>query len=303
MFATDHLLTARRLYSVSFLEPLATLSLAAAVTDRIMLGTSVLVVPIREPVMFAKQIATLHFLSQGRFVFGAGIGWYPKEYEATGVSKAERGARTDEILDIVMPLLEGKRVTYRGRYYSVDDVEIEPRTEERPELWIGGGSQLADPASPEAPRFADAVKRRILRAEGWIPRPTCPPEDIRRDWSELQAYLRENGREPSTLTVAHENFMHFVDTADPEAAREEQHQAFLRVMSSERGPQYLEDVYLFGTPEEIVASLQARVDAGVQQFMIHTLTPDPSQLEKWAEQIVPHVEFPEGPASRASGED
>jgi len=166
IFITDHLLTARRLYSVSFLEPLTTLSFVAAATQRIMLGTSVMVVPIREPVLFAKQIATLHFLSQGRFIFGAGIGWYPPEYAAVGVSKADRGARTDEILDIMVPLLEGKRVTYEGRFFSIEDFEIEPRLPDRPEVWIGGGSQLSDPASPEAPRLAEAVKRRILGAEG-----------------------------------------------------------------------------------------------------------------------------------------
>lgn len=295
IFITDHLLTARRLYSVSFLEPLTTLSLVAAVTDQIQLGTSVMVVPIREPVLFAKQVANLHFLSRGRFIFGAGIGWYPKEYEAVGISKSERGARTDEILDIMIPLLEGKSVTYDGRFYSVEDVEIEPGTETRPELWIGGGSQLADPASPEAPRFAPAVKRRILRSEGWIPRPTCPPDDIRRDWQELQGFFEDNGRDPATLTVAHENFMHFVATEDREQALEEQHEAFLRVMSTERGPKYLEQVYLFGTPDDIVSSLQARIDAGVQRFMIHTLTPDPAQLEQWAEHIIPNVDFPEAP--------
>jgi alkanesulfonate monooxygenase len=294
IFITDHLLTARRLYSVSFLEPLTTLSLVAGVTDRIMLGTSVIVLPIREPVALAKQIATLHFLSGGRFILGAGIGWYPPEYAATGVSKSERGPRTDEMLDIMVPLLDGERVSYKGRFYSIEDVQIEPRTTGRPEVWIGGGSQLADPASPEAPRFAEAVKSRILRSEGWIPRPTCPPADIRRDWDELQAFMTDNGRNPGTLTVAHENFMHFVPTQDPQAARHQQHEAFLRVMSTERGPDYLEQVYLFGTPDEIVESLQARVDAGVEQFMIHTLTPDPGQLEQWVEHVIPHVRFPNG---------
>jgi probable F420-dependent oxidoreductase len=292
IFITDHLLTARQLYSVSFLEPLTTLSLVAGVTDRIKLGTSVIVLPIREPVSLAKQIATLHFLSAGRFILGAGIGWYEPEYRATGVSKSDRGPRTDEILDIMVPLLEGRRVTYSGRFYSIEDVEIEPRATGRPEVWIGGGSQLADPASPEAPCFAEAVKRRILRSEGWIPRPTCPPDDIRRDWEELQVFMTQNGRDPSTLTVAHENFMHFVPTQDSQAARRDQHAAFLRVMSTERGPNYLEQVYLFGTPEEIVESLQARVDAGVEQFMIHTMTPDPAQLEQWVEHVIPNVRFP-----------
>ena len=293
IFVTDHLLAAKQFYSVNFLEPISALSVAAGVTSRVKLGTSVMVLPIREPVLLAKQLATLHFLSEGRAILGAGIGWYPPEYAATGVKKSERGARTDEILDIIIPALEGKSVTYEGRFYQIQDVEIEPRLPERPEIWIGGGSQLADPGSHDLPRFVDEVKQRILRTEGWIPRPTCPPEDIARDWEELQAYLRENGRDPSTLTVAHENFMHLVLTQDRNKALAEQHEAFLRVMSEARGREYLERVYLFGTPDDIVESLQKRIDAGVQRFMLHTMTPDPGQLEHWITEVIAHVRFPD----------
>lgn len=293
IFITDHLLAAQQFYSVSFLEPISALSLVAGVTERVKLGTSVMVMPIREPVLLAKQLATLHFLSAGRLILGAGIGWYPPEYAATGVKKSQRGARTDEILDIIMPLLEGEAVSYDGKYYSIEDVEIEPRLAERPPIWIGGGSQLADPGSPDLPRFVEPVKKRILKTEGWIPRPTCPPEDIARDWEELQEYFAEHGRDPSTLTIAHENFMHLVLTNDREKALEEQHEAMLRVMSSARGPEYLEKVYMFGTPDDIVESLQARIDAGVQRIMLHTMTPDPGQLEHWVTEIVENVEFPD----------
>jgi alkanesulfonate monooxygenase len=292
IFITDHLLAAQQFYAVSFLEPVSTLSFVASITTRIRLGTSVMVLPIREPVILAKQLATLQFLSNGRVVLGAGIGWYPPEYKATGVRKSERGTRTDEILDIIVPLLEGESVSYAGKHYSIKDVEIEPRFAWRPPVWIGGGSQLADSESPELPRFAEPVKARILRSEGWIPRPTCPPEDIARDWEELQQYLQDHGRDPATLAVAHENFVHVVLTTDPRKARSEQHEAFLRVMSEARGPDYLEKVYLFGTPDEIITSLQERVDAGVQRFMLHTLTPDPGQLENWISEIIPHVRFP-----------
>ncbi len=300
LFITDHLLAAQRFYSVSWLEPLTTLALAAGVTERVRLGTSILILPLRNPVLLAKQLATLQFLSNNRVVLGAGVGWYPPEFEAVATKKSERGARTDEIMDIIIPLLEGERVTYSGRFYSVDDVFIEPQASERPAIWIGGGSQLADPSSPDLPRFVESVKERVLRSDGWIPRPTCPPEDIARDWAELQTYLSERGRDPTSLMIAHENFMHFVDTDDPTEARRQQHEAFLKVMSNERGPAYLESVYLFGTPSEIVASLQARVDAGVEYFMLHTMTPDPAQLDKWATEIIPNVRFPEtaGPVRR-----
>lgn len=299
LFITDHLFAAKRFYSVSFLEPLSALAVAAGVTERVRLGTSILIMPLRNPVLLAKEYATLQFLSGNRFILGAGVGWNEYEYEAIGVQKSERGKRTDEILDIMIPLLEGETVTYHGRFYAVDEVSIEPRAE-RPEIWIGGGSQLADPKSPDLPRFVESVKARVLRTDGWIPRPTCPPEDIARDWAELQAYYRDHGRDPSECVVAHENFLHLVLTNDPAKAREEQHRAFLRVMSAERGKHYLESVYLFGTPDEVIASLQARVDAGVEYFMLHTMTPDPGQLRNWIDEIIPNIRFPAtaGPVRR-----
>jgi alkanesulfonate monooxygenase len=300
LFITDHLFAARRFYSVSFLEPLTALAVAAGATERVRLGTSILIMPLRNPVLLAKELATLQFLSEERVILGAGVGWNDVEYAAVAVKKSERGKRTDEMLDIMIPLLEGETVTYHGQFYSIDDVVIEPKASRRPEIWIGGGSQLADPKSPDLPRFVEAVKARTMRTDGWIPRPTCPPDDIARDWAELQAYYREHGRDPGECFVAHENFVHVVLTNDPVKAREEQHRAFLEVMSSERGEHYLESVYLFGTPDEIVASLQARVDAGVEYFMLHTMTPDPAQLRTWVDEIIPNIAFPAtvGPVRR-----
>jgi len=243
--------------------------------------------------MLAKQLATLQFLSNNRVILGAGVGWYAPEFEAVGVYKSERGRRTDEIMDIMLPLLRGERLSYDGEFYRVTDVYVEPPAPRPPEIWIGGGSQLADSSSPELARLVEPVKARVLRSDGWIARPTCPPGDIARDWDELQQYLSDHGRDPSTYVVAHENFLHLVRTDDSRDARAAQHAAFMRVMSAERGPDYLESVYLFGTPDEIVASLQARIDAGVQYFMLHTMTPDPAQLYEWTARILPNLRFPQ----------
>jgi probable F420-dependent oxidoreductase len=302
IFVTDHLIAAKRFYSVSFLEPLTALAVAAGVTNRVRLGTSILIMPLRHPVILAKEVATLQFLSGNRVILGAGVGWNEQEYAALAVKKSERGKRTDEILDIIMPLLEGETVTYHGEFYSVDDLFIEPRSSVRPEIWIGGGSQLADPKSPDLPKFVESVKARVMRTDGWIPRPTCPIPEIANDWRQLQDYYSSHGRDPRECAVAHENFMHIVLTNDPAEARRQQHEAFLRVMSNERGPNYLESVYLFGTPDEITAKLQARVDAGVEYFMLHTMTPDPAQLEDWIREIIDHVKFPDtaGPARRGA---
>ncbi|HLO34634.1 MAG TPA: TIGR03619 family F420-dependent LLM class oxidoreductase, partial [Candidatus Deferrimicrobium sp.] len=165
LFITDHLLVGKRFYSVNWLEPILSLAVAAGVTERVRLGTSILIMPLRNPVLLAKELATLQFLSDNRVVLGAGVGWNDAEYEAVGVHKSERGKRTDEMLDIMLPLLEGETVTYHGRFYSVDDVFIEPRTGQRPALWVGGGSQLANPKSPDVPKFVESVKARTLRAD------------------------------------------------------------------------------------------------------------------------------------------
>ena len=129
--------------------------------------------PLRNPVILAKELATLQFLCDNRFILGAGVGWNDVEYEAVGVHKSERGKRTDEMLDIMMPLLEGETVTYHGEFYSVDDVFIEPRAAQRPLLWIGGGSQLASPKSPDVPQV-----RRVRQAPDRARRRLDPAADV-----------------------------------------------------------------------------------------------------------------------------
>ena len=152
LFITDHLLAARRFYSVSFLEPLASLAVAAGVTERVRLGTSILIMPLRNPVMLAKELATLQFLSENRMILGAGVGWNDAEYEAVGVHKSERGKRTDEMLDIIaaaarwrdrhLPrsLLLGRRPVHRA------DRVAPPRAVDRWRV-AAGRSQVAGPAA------------------------------------------------------------------------------------------------------------------------------------------------------------
>jgi len=292
LFITDHVMAARHFYDVSWLDSLTTLTFVAAVTERVRLGTSILILPLRNPVILAKQLATIEYLSQDRYIIGGGVGWYGPEFEAVGTHKSERGRRSDEVLDILRGLLTQERFSYDGEFYRFQDVSIDPRPASMPPVWIGGGSQLANELSPEAPRFAETVMARIARSDGWIPRPTSPPEQIATDWTELQVYLRSHGRDPDEIEVVHENFLHYVHGSNREAVLREQHEAYSRIMSETRGDAYLESVYLFGTPDEIVAKLQARVDAGVRYFVLHTMTPDPRQLEDWLRHVVPNVRFP-----------
>src|SRR5215208_4191645 len=107
LWITDHIVTAHRFYRVGWLDALMTLSHVAAVTERVRLGTSILILPLRQPTVLAKQISTLDMLAGHRFIFGIGTGWYGPEFEACGVHKSERGGRTDEVLDATLALLAG----------------------------------------------------------------------------------------------------------------------------------------------------------------------------------------------------
>ena len=288
VWATDHLLHGSVFYRRPWLDPIVSLSFAAAVTSRVRLGTSILVLPTRHPVVLAKELSTLQALSGDRFVLGVGTGWDEREFAAVGMRKVERGARTDEALDIVRRLLAGERVSYAGRFAELREVEIEPRTEARTPVWVAGGRQLPHAASPERPVMAPPVLRRIAAADGWIARPTSMPGQIRDDVGEIRA-ARDASGSTSAFTVAHENFLHLVVDDDPAAVERQQRSAFVEVMGEGRPFEYFEQVYLTGTVEEVLRKLDERMDAGVEYLMLHTLEPSPRQLDLWAEHVLPHL--------------
>src|SRR5919201_979406 len=127
VWVIDHLLSAPGLYGNAWLEPLNVLAYAAALTSKVKLATGILVLPVRHPVVLAKEISTLCHLSNNRYVFGVGPGWYAREFEVTGSRSEERGQRTDEILEAVRVLFSKANASYSGRYYSFKDVPLDPR--------------------------------------------------------------------------------------------------------------------------------------------------------------------------------
>jgi probable F420-dependent oxidoreductase len=285
LWITDHIITAHRFYSVSWLDSLMTLSHVAAITERPRLGTSILILPVRQPAVLAKEIATLQYLSNSRYIYGIGTGWYGPEFEACGVQKAERGRRTDEVLEITLKLFQQPEVRYDGRYYRIPGVTVEPHLHPPPPVWAAGGSQLPHERSPEKPEMNPNVLRRIARADGWIARPTCPPELIASDLN-LIRQARAEMNETKPFTVAHENFTWIEERGSRDEVLAEQQRRFAGVVSEERPWEYIESVYLPGTVDEIQRKIQARIEAGVEYLMLHTLTADLAQLELIARHIM-----------------
>jgi probable F420-dependent oxidoreductase len=138
------------------LDPIVALTFLAAHTTRILLGTGVIILPQRQAVVLAKQLASLDVLSNGRLIFGLGVGWCEPEMRAVGVSFAERGRIADEYLAAIRAVWTQPKPAYRGRYVSFEDVQAMPRPVQRPTppIVVGG-------------RTPPAFRRAVTQAHGW----------------------------------------------------------------------------------------------------------------------------------------
>ncbi len=243
-----------------WLEALTAVTYLATVTERIRVGTSVLVIPYRNPIHTARALATADYLSGGRVILGAGIGWWREEFAAVGASFEDRAARTVEALRLMKRIWTEPRVTVAG---AGEVGGLRPQPVQRPHLpiWIGGHS--------------DAALRRVVAvADGWHPLGLRPPVALHPP--ELAARVRRlgelavaAGRDPASITVAFKAPVRFDDTAGPG-----------------RSP-------LAGSPARIVEDLEAYVAAGVRHFVLDfsvtTLPEMLGVLDRFAEDVRPRL--------------
>ena len=169
-------------------EPLTLLAYVAAVTRSIQLVPSVIVLPSRQTVLFAKQAAELDVLSGGRLRLGIGVGASPEEYRAMGVDFQTRGARCEEQLELLKQLWTQTTVDFQGRWDSVSGAGLDPLPVQRPiPVWIGPNS-----------RPIARIRRRIGRqADGWFV--LCPPEEFAAVQADIQQQARAAGRDPHAI--------------------------------------------------------------------------------------------------------
>lgn len=203
LWVSDHVvIPADQSYPSPYLyDPLVTLTCGAAVTSRIGLGTSVLVVAQHNPLWLANALASLDALSEGRLTIGVGVGWSMGEFDALGQDYATRGPRTDEIIDLLRTCWTDDPVTFTGEHYAFADVRLLPKPAHEIPIWIGGGSEPAyrrAAASGDGfqmigvdPDQARVVCERLRRDRpeesftislrtGWDPQ-GMEPDDIRRE--------------------------------------------------------------------------------------------------------------------------
>jgi probable F420-dependent oxidoreductase len=284
IFVTDHVVLpasmARSVYPYSatghlpggaaqdYLEPLAMLGALSRTTRRARLGTSVLVVPYRHPLVTAKILATIDQLSGGRVILGAGVGWLREEFEAVGAPPfEERGAVTDEYLRFMRATWTTDPVSFAGRYVRVSNVHALPKPAQAGGIpvWIGGHTDAA-------------VRRAAVLGDGWHPIALRPPgllfpEEYAKRAQQLQAWAREAGRDPRAITLSVRVPMEVRPTR-------------LAVPAGERP--------LFqGTAEQVIGDIRAYADAGVTHFVWDFTNQDLravlENLERFARDVAPKL--------------
>ncbi|MBI4307775.1 MAG: LLM class F420-dependent oxidoreductase [Chloroflexi bacterium] len=278
LFAGDHFVIPHEIKSVysfkpgskfhvaehpNYLECYTLLTWAAAVTRRVRLCPSVMITPYRPPVIIAKVVASLDVLSGGRVIVGAGVGWMAEEFAVLGVPFKERGARTNEYLEVCKALWTQDNPHYEGRFYRVADLRFGPKPVQRPHppTWIGGHSTIA-------------LERAVKMGQGWMPAGPRPAEAARLV-GELHHIAEKHGRNPDELEICLSRGIEFTKQPTTGEARRP----------------------LMGTPEQVIEDLIAYQNAGVHmlRFQFRTTRVDDQieTIERLAAEVAPHV--PRGP--------
>lgn len=192
LWVSDHVVipNSHKGFGNVFYEPLTTLSFIASCTTDILLGTSVIIIPYRNPLVLAKMVSTLDVLSGGRVILGVGAGWLRDEFDALGVSYAERDSITDEYIKVLKILWTEDNPCFEGRLYKFSNFKFLPKPIQKPypSIWVGGNSRKA-------------IERAVNSGDGWHP-VGLTPQEIKERANYLTKYLEKENRKPSDFVIS-----------------------------------------------------------------------------------------------------
>lgn len=281
LWAVDPYFYARK---VPHLEALALLTWAAAQTERIKLGTGVIALSVHHPFHLAKGIMTLDNMSDGRFIFGVGLGGSSEgrsfeessSYFEVGAPQGHRVGRFMENLRILKALWSDEEVVnYDGQFWKLHDVELDPKPVQRPHppIWFGG----------EHPNM---IRRCAKHADGWTAVGDIPNSEYKACLALLNQHLEEFGRDPALFTLNRKAFV-AVDK-DGDVARKKARDWFERVLGF--GPPKAIEAPIAGTPQEVIDKLGEVIETGVDLITLNHWFPPAEfaeQMEIFGSDIIP----------------
>ena len=252
---------------VSF-DPVAILTYAAAVTTRIGLGASVIVLPVHHPVRVAHQWATLDYISNGRAILGIGIG-REHHYRQFGVPQQSRVARFREQVELIKALWTEPKVTHHGRFYELDDATIvlKPVQKPHPPIWMGVG-------------HPNAIRRAASIADGWMGSGGSTIAAFAHSVPLLREALVQAGRNPDAFPISKRIFIAVDKRA--EVARRELNRWFVEVYHDPPGT---DASGIHGTPEQVRERLEEVVAMGATHLLLNPVSRYVEQVEALAEVV------------------
>jgi probable F420-dependent oxidoreductase len=255
------------------LEPLTLLAAAAGATQRMRLGTSVLLGNTRHPAHLAKIIATLDFISNGRVTLGLGFGSRENDYRAVEIPFEHRGSRAVEQVQLLKRLWTEDKVTHKGKFYNVENLNVGPRPIQKPHppIWTGGSAEVA-------------LKRAGTWANGFICGSSAIP-DFPMTWEKIAQYARAAGRSPNEITKAGLTFMAIDD--DHAKAVKTVEEYVMRYYGRLRAD--VANTSLVGSPTAVAERIEAFLSRGLDTLIIGVADPDPRQLDIFGERVLPRL--------------
>jgi probable F420-dependent oxidoreductase len=255
------------------LEPVAAMAAVAARTRRLKFGPSVLITPFRSPVMLARELATIDFLSGGRLLPAFGIGVeQEREFRAAGVPFKERGRRTDEAIGIMRRCWSEDEVTHAGEFWQLEQITVLPRPIQQPlPVWIGGNSEAA-------------MRRAGRLGDGWIPS-FIPPEQFRVGVEKTQAFAAESGRD---VPADHFGALVYFCLASDRASATAMATPFVPRGRTDEAT--LARCTAFGPPALLAERLDEYVRGGGSKFVVRPLCPPErvlEQVQRLSEDVIP----------------
>jgi probable F420-dependent oxidoreductase len=260
----DLWVTENTLDHVFCFDPVAVLTYAAAVTSKIRLGASVVVLPIHHPALVAHQWACLDYLSGGRAILGVGLG-REHHYAQFQIPREGRVRRFREDVDLIRALWKEPRVDFRGRIYQLEGGTMLPKPVQHPlPMWFGVG-------------HPNAVRRAGFLADGWMGSGGSSITAFKQSVPLLRAALQEAGRDPANFPISKRLFM-AVDER-PEVARAELHRWFTEVYHN---PEGTDASGIHGTPEQVRERLEELVAMGANHLLLNPVSRYAEQIEALA---------------------
>ena len=246
-------------------DPVVVLTYAAAVTSKMRLGCSVVVLPVHNPLHVAHQWASLDYVSNGRAILGVGLG-RDHHYEQFQVPREGRVRRFREEVELIKALWTEGKVSFRGRIYELADgtMAAKPVQKPRPPIWMGVG-------------HPDALRRAASIADGWMGSGGSSNAAFMRSVPLLREALEKKGRDPATFPISKRVFLSVHER--PEAARAELHRWFTEVY---RNPEGTDASGIHGTPEHVRERLQELIAAGANHLLLNPTARYTEQLEALA---------------------